>query len=248
MLSGCKSFEAPQPISCLSSSTSEAIQYPQGWQDLPIRFYIEPEDFDHKQREMIRNALKVWEHVVGTSLFEELDTPLESLRSSPEFYIKNKVVASHIKNKVTEFRLHAQIEDLPEHVGGTTYILSQQRSLSGPSVIVAADVWLNRVKVWGRIEDILEAKYQRAGDLPRTIVHEAGHVLGLGHTADPASVMLPTTAITCHKKWWVGDDCHYEPVHHLPSMTDIVNIHQIYGCYYDPCDEMAILRSLPSVF
>ncbi|MCY4380909.1 MAG: matrixin family metalloprotease [Proteobacteria bacterium] len=82
-------------------------------------------------------------------------------------------------------------------------------------------------------------------DIQSITLHEVGHVLGLGHSHDDASIMYPAQQIQVDTRgrfrYYIG-----APLRKL-SKSDVQSIQKVCGCSGEACDQEAIYRKIPKI-
>ena len=216
------------------------VSYPNGWANnrLPIRYYIPNNEFSDDEIIRICRLIKTWEFVIGKTLFERSET-------QPIAYMGDDKL--HTKNEILEIRYTPH---LTHYLGVASVRYNDSRFL------IAADIFLNRTEYewvgWNDRYYNPETDEKAPALLETTVIHELGHVLGLGHTSDDKfSVMKGGGA----KKEWSevtywrdgsGYRVEFRENSHIPSENDIRNIQSIYGCHKEVCDPVILRQALIS--
>lgn len=213
------------------ASPTFGIHAPEGWTQLPIRFYVGTK-LSASQIEQIRVAKITWEWALGFEqgeLFEYMGThPNTTGDSFQDLYSSlDDNVNGHYKDSVwTEERLNK------------------------PSGVLATTIWnndpYNAQAITGgdiRFNDqyyIIDDSHYTSSDGQREVVdmlslslHELGHLIGLHHVSedvDPYSCMNP--------RLFIGEGLSQRSL----SRGDIERVQAIYGCRGVACDIDELLQ------
>jgi hypothetical protein len=90
---------------------------------------------------------------------------------------------------------------MPE--GDSVVVYSMPSSLCGTYAGYTTVSWFPDGKVSGKVWVCSVTETWEADDLLGVVVHEYGHVLGLGHSDDPHNVMWPSSPV---EDWAISDE------------------------------------------